>query len=125
MTTDMDQQLFQRLLSLAAKTGDRFIVVDPATDRPFVVMPMAQYESLVLGGRMVTAPGPMPVAPPVMPVEPSPSFTATPLVEGLDLGALARESDRIEASVGVSAFTPEPTVAALPDDERFYVEPLE
>lgn len=128
MFTDMDQPLLNHLLALAARTGDRLIILDPATQQPFVVMPVAQYEALVLRNagdqRIAMTRGgdamPMPSAPASVP------FTAVvPQVEGLDLGALARESERIEAATGATAFTPEPTTAALPDDERFYVEPLE
>lgn len=125
----MDQSLLNHLLQLAATTGDRIIVVDPATREPFVLMGLPQYEVLlarsgVAGVRAGTDRVPMPTAHP---------FAAAPMVPegGIDLGALAREREALEHATGVPAatgapsFAPEPMTAALPDDDRFYVEPLE
>jgi hypothetical protein len=80
----MDPQLLNHLLQLAAKTGDRLIVVDPATQRPFVLMGIAQYEALVGGGSPVVLSEPAPAAA-------SAAFTPDPIVgrstAGLKSGA--------------------------------------
>jgi hypothetical protein len=126
----MEQDLLNSLLALAVQTGDRLIVVDPATRQPFVLMPVSQYTKIVSAHASATSRGHeerMPdFAQPVSPGAsvPTPMSIMAP-VEGIDLGALARETERMESNEGVSTFSPEPATAALPDDERFYVEPLE
>ncbi|MFH1098328.1 MAG: hypothetical protein V1723_00140 [Candidatus Uhrbacteria bacterium] len=131
----MDIRLIQQLLALAAKTGDRLIVVDPVTRQPFVLMGLPQYEALV----------DRPEKRPPSVVEPAVATTALdPIVQraNVELTAWREEEARrgIAAVVSTTAapvvsastdrgvgtnFAPESTHPTLSDDERFYVEPLE
>lgn len=43
----MQQSQFERLLKLAARTGDRLIVTDPTGKEPVVILPLAEYEGLL------------------------------------------------------------------------------
>jgi len=117
----MDPQLLNHLLQLSVKTGDRLIVVDPASQQPFVLMGIAQYEAMVGGSarvlppeaaELIVAPTPDPVVAKAnaelaawrasQPAQPAPDLSAT-----------------------VAGFAPEPMHAAATDDDRFYVEPIE
>ncbi|MBI2482779.1 hypothetical protein HYV74_01210 [Candidatus Uhrbacteria bacterium] len=109
----MDPELLQRLCALIATTGDRLVVVDPVTKRPVVLMDLSGYESLVARAQ-------------------PPEGAAQLMAGGLDLGALARAAEeRAVPATGFPSgspmigFAPEPLQASLPDDERFYVEPIE
>ncbi|MBI4449927.1 hypothetical protein HY634_02630 [Candidatus Uhrbacteria bacterium] len=131
----MDPQLLNHLLQLASKTGDRLIVVDPASQRPFVLMGIAQYEELVgSNDHTVTRSEQMRQEPTAMAV-PDPvvqranaelaawraSQPAPTLPTGFDRAPVNMMP---QAMVG-GGYTPEPLQSATADDDRFYVEPLE
>lgn len=119
----MDPQLLHHLLQLAARTGDRLIVVDPASQRPFVLMGIAQYEALVGGGDAHA----IPVG---TTVQDASAFTPDPVVARANAELAAwRASQPVPPATDlpatVAGFTPEPLQSATTDDDRFYVEPLE
>lgn len=43
----MTQEILAKIMRIIAKTGDRVIVVDPATGAPFALMNLDEYEQLV------------------------------------------------------------------------------
>ncbi|MFH1430564.1 MAG: hypothetical protein ABIG71_03525 [Candidatus Uhrbacteria bacterium] len=116
----MDQALLNRLLDLVAKTGDRVVVVDPLTRRPFVLMGLEQYEALqrpIADERMAP-------------------FTQSVVDEhrvdsDIDIWRASQEAALSDAPAvsgdadSFHRFVPEPMHAAVADDDRFYVEPLE
>ncbi|MDO8599449.1 MAG: hypothetical protein Q7S02_05040 [bacterium] len=119
----MDPQLLSHLLQLAARTGDRLIVVDPASPQPFVLMGIAQYEALVGGSSHVIPAGTT--------VQDVSAFTPDPVVAraNAELAAWRATSQPVSPATDlpatVAGFAPEPLQSATTDDERFYVEPLE
>ena len=119
----MDAQLLERLLALAAQTGDRLIVVDPQSRTPVVLMGLAQYEQLVHRGGGEVAPR-----------DAFAQVLAPEREEDASEGVIPPWSVVADGAPSVSGsgrgvfvpqFTPEPLQSATPDDERFYVEPLE
>ena len=117
----MDPQLLNHLLQLAAKTGDRLIVIDPTSRQPFVLMGVAQYEALV-GGVKTTLP--------MQESDRTPTFATDPVVTQANAELAAWRASQQAAPTSdvpatVSGFTPEPLQSAAVDDDRFYVEPLE
>jgi len=130
----MDSALLNHLLQLAAKTGDRLIVVDPASQRPFVLMGLSQYEDLVGSSDRAVRNEQAYTAPTAM-------ATPDPVVQraNAELAAwrasqpaqmLPTELERAPVSVMPQSvmgggFSPEPLQSAAVDDDRFYVEPLE
>jgi len=46
----MDARYLERIMALAERTGDRVIVVDPATGSAFALLPFEAYERLAGGG---------------------------------------------------------------------------
>lgn len=117
----MDSKLLSHLLQLAARTGDRLIVVDPTTQQPFVLMGLPQYEALLAS----------------RPVSPSPTAVlSTPIAAGAEAASVEETftnlptevAEAIGSAMGsVRGFTPEPmhTVPSNSEEDRFYVEPLE
>lgn len=113
----LDSALLNHLLDLAAKTGDRLIVVDPNSRQPFVLMGLAQYEALV-GPSLASVSAP---AVDLVVQRANTELAAWRAAEGVPTPAIAESTP----AVAMGGFVPEPTTAALPDDDRFYVEPLE
>ena len=125
----MDQTLLNHLLQLAAKTGDRLIVVDPDSRQPFVLMEVSQYEQLVgsadlhadreRGSRADQTGMGMATAAPVF----------DPIVQRANAELAAwRAAQQVTvpaAQASIGGFVPEPLQSATTDDDRFYVEPLE
>ncbi|MBI4433242.1 hypothetical protein HY632_00560 [Candidatus Uhrbacteria bacterium] len=111
----MDAELLQRLCALIATTGDRLVVIDPVTRRPVVLMDLSGYEALIARAQGF-----------------SEAASDMRAAGGIDLGALARAAEERAARFTETSpvapmigFTPEPLQSSLPDDERFYVEPIE
>lgn len=160
----MDPQLLNHLLQLAAKTGDRLIVVDPNSQRPFVLMGIAQYEALLphADARSALSPalgggGARPGrsvggwgadergSEPTLSMGPAiaPGLDAVAQRANAELAAWRAQQpvaamlvSTPDASVGagevsgdqsetVGGFSPEPLQPVSPDEDRFYVEPLE
>ncbi|MDO8463096.1 MAG: hypothetical protein Q7S96_02385 [bacterium] len=116
----MDPSMFQHLFALIERTGDRLVVVDPASRKPYVVMGLAQYEQLV------SPPSPKPAS----------AFLASQqnsANEDIAVWRAMQEPDVVAPEEAVASipigmmgsFVPEPLQAAIPDDDRFYVEPIE
>jgi hypothetical protein len=127
----MDKELFTHLMGVVAQTGDRLVVVDPASRRPFVIMGLPQYEALH-GLSAASSEASFGQA------RMSQDDTSTARANA-ELAAW-REREGIPApAVGLSAlsgeeamsqgpavgFAAEPMEPAPLDDDRFYVEPLE
>lgn len=144
----MDPQLLSHLLQLAARTGDRLIVVDPTNQRPFVLMGIAQYEALLPHADARGVPSPSSrggVARPDRSVggggaverESEPAIGMGPAIApGLDAVAQRANAELatwrasqpvviVEQPATVGGFAPEPLQPVPPDEDRFYVEPLE
>ena len=130
----MDPQLLNHLLRLAAKTGDRLIVVDPASQRPFVLMGIAQYEELVGSSDRPTRSEQRSVMPTAMampdPVVQHANAELAAWRASQPAPMLPTELDRssitmMPQSPGGGGFSAEPLQSATVDDDRFYVEPLE
>lgn len=130
----MDPQLLNHLLQLAAKTGDRLIVVDPASQRPFVLMGIAQYEELVGLSDRAERSEPRSVVSTAMtmpdPVVQRANAELAAWRASQPAPIVPTELDRasvsaMSPSVMSGGFSPEPLQSAAVDDDRFYVEPLE
>lgn len=131
----MDPQLLNHLLQLAAKTGDRLIVVDPASQRPFVLMGIAQYEELVVANDRAERSEPRSMVPTAMtmpdPVVQRANAELAAWRASQPAPIVPTELDRTsvrsmpQSVVMGSGFSPEPLQSAAVDDDRFYVEPLE
>lgn len=137
----MEQTLLNHLLQLAERTGDRIIVVDPVTRKPFVLMGLSQYESLLgtgdqdhdvasgalRGAESSTAsmvPGSDPIAQRAN--AEFAAWRATQPAEGVAMEApVVSMTTPFMPAGATSAFAPEPMHAAIADDDRFYVEPIE
>lgn len=121
----MDEKLLQHLLALAGKTGDRIVVVHPATNQPFVIMGLSQYEDLV-DRTVVSAPEQSGEGVSVQRV--NEDIAAWRAVQ--PPAVTVPEVPVQEHASPVSAFTmggfvPEPLQSATIDDDQFYVEPIE
>lgn len=132
----MDNALLGHLLQLAARTGDRLIVVDPTSQRPFVLMGIAQYEGLIARG----VPSPSSRggvgggadergSEPAIGMGPAiaPGLDAVAQRANAEL-ATWRASQPVviaEQPATVGGFSPESLQPVPPDEDRFYVEPLE
>lgn len=145
----MDNALLGHLLQLAARTGDRLIVVDPDSRQPFVLMGIAQYEALLPHADARSAPsfslrggGARPDrsvggwdadeqrgSEPAIGMGPAiaPGLDAVAQRANAEL-ATWRASQPVviaEQPATVGGFSPEPLQPVPPDEDRFYVEPLE
>lgn len=146
----MDPQLLNHLLQLAARTGDRLIVVDPNSKQPFVLMGIAQYEGLLqsradtaadagrrygAGERDAETPIGMPMVAPGLDAVAQRANAelaawhaqqpvAAMLVPTSDALVGAGEASGEQPAI-VGGFSPEPLQPVPPDEDRFYVEPLE
>lgn len=130
----MDPQLLNHLLRLAAKTGDRLIVVDPASQQPFVLMGIAQYEELVGSSDRPTRSEQRSAASTVMtmpdPVVQRANAELAAWRASQPAPIVPTELDRtpmhsMPQPIMSGGFSPEPLQSAAVDDDRFYVEPLE
>lgn len=134
----MDSHYLHHLLALAVQTGDRLIVIDPTTERPFVLMDLPQYTALTEGAAHPVTP-PANVSPSVATVnEDIAAWRSSAVVHGETVSleqaghetrATVASQPAVYAAPTVSAapavFAPEPLQSAAVDDDRFYVEPLE
>lgn len=142
----MDSSLLTHLLALVERTGDRLIVVDPASQKPVVLMGLAQYEALLGTATHADQRG----------VHAETRGTYTDIHEATDGGAgvgiapgtdpIARRGNaelaawRAETPTDVAApepvvlpqsvptmesFSIEPLQSATRTDDQFYVEPIE
>jgi hypothetical protein len=91
----MNPELLKRILELIGKTGDRVVIADPAGDKPYVLMGLEQYET-ILGKD-----GPAPLTPRK---EKATMKRDIPLWKATPPKAVVREAE---------------------DEEAFYLEPLE
>lgn len=98
----MRSDLLERLMQIAARTGERHVLVDAGLAEPIVVLPLSAYEAMLVGTPAVQAPAaPRAVAPePEEPWHPEPAVAAAP---------------------PVAASAEEP----LNEEEKFYLEPIE
>ncbi|MBI4434394.1 hypothetical protein HY635_01050 [Candidatus Uhrbacteria bacterium] len=138
----MDSALLDHLLQLAARTGDRLIVVDPNSRQPFVLMGLPQYEKLL--GSSADERGWHPEGDASRPYgagavergSGSPIVAPTTIAPGLDPVAARANAElaawraqqpvvMTEQPAAIGGFSPEPLQAVPPDEDRFYVEPLE
>ena len=119
----MDSALLNHLLQLAAKTGDRLIVVDPNSQQPFVLMGLPQYERLLGSRADARRLEPTVSVPPAM----MPGLDPVAARANAELAAWRAQQPAVivEQPATVEGFSPEPLQAVPPDEDRFYVEPLE
>ncbi len=126
----MDPALLNHLLQLAAKTGDRLIVVDPNSQQPFVLMGLSQYEQLLGSnaderGWRADARGSEPTV--ALPPTIAPGLDPVAQRANAELAAWRAQQPAVlvEQPAAIEGFSPEPLHAVPPDEDRFYVEPLE
>ncbi len=99
----MRGDLFERLMRIVARTGERHVLVDASLPEPLVILPLAAYEGL-LGGDVPLREMPRPPDPP--PPEPRESWIS-PVPEPASARAPAVAED------------------ALNEEEKFYLEPID
>ncbi len=97
----MRSDLLERLMKIAARTGERHVLVDASLSEPIVVMPLAAYEGLV-AGRPASGP----------------SETMADLVEPL-------ETWQPESTAPVMSETTSVAQESLNEEEKFYLEPID
>ncbi|TAK05004.1 hypothetical protein EPO33_03345 [Patescibacteria group bacterium] len=98
----MRSDLLERLMKIAARTGERHVLVDASLPEPVVVMPLAAYEGLVAG----TPAAPAPAAFPATREESLETWQPEPVVPTAPEAAPEAQ---------------EP----LNEEEKFYLEPIE
>ncbi|MDO8425405.1 MAG: hypothetical protein Q7T01_02735 [bacterium] len=121
----MDHAMFQHLFGLIERTGDRLIVVDPTTRRPYVILGLSQYEALVEQPQTPKRSASFMPNPADLVNEDIAAWRATQEPEIRMPEAAVVPSMGMRSMGGVAGFVPEPLESAVQDDDRFYVEPIE
>lgn len=128
----MKEELLKRLLNLVEKTGDRMVITDPEGERPFVLMGLHQYESIVF-----SEPQQKPQEPkreiPLWKAPPAPPAPATqapkPLTTRTTSAPPPAKAAPLRQVPLPPARPPRPAIDAeameMEGEERFYLEPLE
>lgn len=121
----MTTEQLNHLLAFIKKTGDKAVVLDPASDEVFALLSLADYEQLLNSELPVAAPTVVPhesasvLAPPSAPPSASASFpatppsTPTPPVKPALAGAEPRQESESPAVHAASAPSSVPASAAL------------
>ncbi|MEK7516870.1 MAG: hypothetical protein AAB562_04735 [Patescibacteria group bacterium] len=110
----MDQALWQRVLNLVKKTGDRLVVVDPERGEGFVVLPLDAYEAMVVSRGTPVEPARLSEN------RPEPLYARPPFPAPAKVSTIAPDQEPISP----------PEAGFLENDsreleERYYLEPLE
>lgn len=120
----MTTEQLNHLLAFIKKTGDKAVVLDPASDEVFALLSLADYEQLLNSELPVAAPTVVPhesapvLAPSALPPAPAsspatPPSTSTPPVKPALAGAEPRQESEFPAVHAASAPSSAPASAAL------------